>query len=556
MKKIGLTAIAILLAFAAMLAACNGPENEEENYIKSFDVPAEAITCMIGETVVVPEIKAVTKDDEEISAEISVKDPNGGAVTLDSRRFNASMVGTYVITYKIVYLENQEESKTRNVVVSPKPAPVLTLINDFESEDDITIDPDGDSVIWPGDNQQSVENYSLNDDPQFVFNGDKSLKIEMQAKSANYWPGVKFLRSNYAATNDFSEYYSVSMMVYNESAQKIWLKLGNPGKDIGLDPNAWTKVEILVSEMAANGISSDNLLNSDGSFYFWFTFETTFMPVNLYVDAVYAQPDDSEIDYDTPADFIKVNSFEVAPNITKNQNETYLITEPVYELTSGTGEIAYYVYAPDGTELKNTENQPFTAGDEIALSDEGVYKVEYVLSFDNGRVRVKSTLITVRAVLVEPKADVLYADFNEGLDPNLADMGAVWANDGASITHNTNADFAKDGGSAKFDYTVAAGQWPSFRFSNGKFPGLNDKYLAGLKKITMEIYNAGDAEIVIHFNTVLVTLQKGWNNVVIEESQLPQAGIDSGFHFFITSNDYTVGDKIELYVDNVWLIFN
>ena len=140
---------------------------------------------MVGETVVVPEVKAITKDEEEITAEISVKDPQGKDVALDSRRFSADIVGTYVITYKIVYLENQQESKTRNVVVSPKPEPVLTLINDFESLDDILIDPEGDSMIWTGDNTQKAEDYTLNDDPQFVYNGDKSLKIEMRPMSSN-----------------------------------------------------------------------------------------------------------------------------------------------------------------------------------------------------------------------------------------------------------------------------------------------------------------------------------------------------------------------------------
>lgn len=556
MKKIVFAVIACLLAFAAVLSACSDKEKEEEKYIKSFEVPTEAITCMVGETVVVPEVKAITKDKEEITAEISVKDPQGKDVALDSRRFSADIVGTYVITYKIVYLENQQESKTRNVVVSPKPEPVLTLINDFESLDDILIDPEGDSMIWTGDNTQKAEDYTLNDDPQFVYNGDKSLKIEMRPMSSNYWPGVKFLRSNSAETNDFSEYYSASMMVYNESAQKIWLKVGNPGKDVGLEPNVWTKVEILVSEMEANGMAPDNLLNAEGSFYIWFTFESTFTPVNLYVDAVYLQPDDQEIDYDTPQDFVTVNKFEIAPDVTKNQNEKYEITAPDYELSSGTGEISYRVYAPDGTEVKKSDENPFTAGDEISLEESGVYKVVYTLSFDNGRTREKSTLITVKAVVTEPKEDVLYADFNAGLDPNLADMGAVWANDGATVSHNPDANFAKEGGSAKFEYTVAAGQWPSFRFSNGKFPDVNDKFMAGLKKITMEIYNACDKEIVIRFNTVAVTLQSGWNSVSIEETQFVDAGVNAAFHFFITSNDYTVGEKIELYVDNVWLIFN
>ena len=555
MKKIFLAAVAILLALAAVLSACN-EKTEEEKYIKSFDVPAEAITCIVGETVAVPEVKAVTKDDEEILAEISVKDPNGQNVILDSRRFSADIVGTYVITYKIVYLENQEESKTRNVVVSPKPEPVLTLINDFESADDILIDPDGDSAIWPGDNQQNAADYTLNDDPQYVYNGEKSLKIKMRAMSSNYWPGVKFLRSNSAEINDFSDYYSASMMVYNESAQKIWLKVGNPGKDVGLEPNVWTKVEILVSEMEANGIAADNLLNAEGSFYIWFTFETGFSPVNLYVDAVYAQPENSEIDYDTPENFVKVNRFEVAADVTKNQNENYVIEEPVFELSEGTGEISYRVYAPDGTELKKEGELPFEKGDELELLETGVYEIVYTLQFDNGRIREKSTFITVKAQLSEPKEDVLYADFNAGLDPNVADMGAVWANEGATVSHNPDAGFAKEGGSAKFEYTVAAGQWPSFRFSNGKFPDLNSEFMNGLKKITMDIYNAGEKEIVIRFSTVAVTLQKGWNEVVIEESQLAEAGINTAFHFFITSNEYVAGEKIELYIDNVWLRFN
>ncbi|PWM70601.1 MAG: hypothetical protein DBX59_10565 [Bacillota bacterium] len=561
MKKIVFVAIACLLAFAAALSACGGKpqEGEQENYIKSFEVPAEAITCTVGETVVVPEVKAITKNDEEISAEISVKDPAGNAVALDSRRFSAEVEGTYVITYKIVYLENQEnreESKTRNVVVSPKPAPVLTLLNDFESESDILIDPEGDSVIWTADNAQKAEDCTLNTDPQFVFNGDKSLKIEMSAQSANYWPGVKFLRSNSAETNDFSEYYSASMMIYNESEQKIWLYVGNPGKSVGLEPNVWTKAEILVSEMAANGIIADNLLNAAGNFYFWFTFESGFKPVNLYVDALYVQPDDGEIVYDTPKDFVTVNSFETAPDAIKTQGETYAITAPVYELSAGTGEISYRVYAPDGTEIKKTDDQPFAAGDEITLAETGVYKVEYTLTFDNGRTRVKSTDVTVRAAVTEPKDDVLYADFDEGLVPDLAGMGAIWSTEGSTVTLNTNAEFAKDGGSIKFEYTVAENQWPSFRFSGEKFPALSSDFMTGLKKITMEIYNAGDSDVVIKFKDVAVTLQSGWNSVAIEEARLADAGINKDFHFFITSSEYTVGEKIELYVDNVWLRFN
>ncbi|PWM70599.1 MAG: hypothetical protein DBX59_10555 [Bacillota bacterium] len=455
--------------------------------------------------------------------------------------------------------ETLGEGKTLpEIGVLPEQGPVLTLLNDFESESDILIDPEGNSVIWTADNAQKAEDYTLNTDPQFVYNGKSSLKIAMSARSANYWPGVKFFRSNSAETNDFSEYYSASMMIYNESEQKIWLYVGtNPGKSVGLEPNVWTKVEILVSEMAANGIAADNLLNAAGNFYFWFTFESGFKPVNLYVDALYVQPDDGEIVYDTPKDFVTVNSFEIAPDAIKTQGETYAITAPVYELSAGTGEISYRVYAPDGTEIKKTDDQPFAAGDEIALAETGVYKVEYTLTFDNGRTRVKSTDITVKAAVVEPKDDVLYADFDDGLVPDLADMGAVWANYKATMTHNTKAEFAKDGGSVKFGYTVGAvTEWPSFRFSGGKFPALSSDFMTGLKKITMEIYNAGSSNVVIKFKDVAVTLQSGWNSVAIEEARLADAGIDGNFHFFITSSEYTVGEKIELYVDNVWLRFN
>ena len=555
MKKLSLIIVVLIMMIATAMTACTPIPEEKDDYITSFDVPTESITCMVDETIVVPAVTAITKNNEEIVAEISVADPNGNAVTLDSRRFVASVVGTYVITYKITYLETEEMIKTRDVIVEPKPQPVLTLLNDFETEDDILINPDGDSAIWFGDNQQKKEDFTLNDDPAYVYNGEKSLKISLKPMSSNYWPGVKFMLSNLTDKNDFSDYYSVSMVIYNESEQKIWLKVGMPGKDVGLEPHAWTKVEILMSEMQANGIAADNLLNKSGSFYIWFTFETGFSPVDLYIDALYVQADDSEIEYDIPTDYVKVNTFTVAADESKVQNEKYLITAPEYSLSEGEGSISYKVYAPDGTQLLKEGGVEYTAGDEIELLEKGVYKVVYALSYDNGRIKEKTTNITVKAAVVESKPDIVYADFNNGLYPNMDNMGAVWTTEGAIATHNTNAAYAREGGSIKFVYTVAASQWPSLRFSVGKFPTLNDEVMEGLKKITIEIYNNSAMPVTVRFNTVAITLSEGWNIVEISEADLASAGVDNNFHFFITSNEYAVGSVIELYVDNVILNF-
>lgn len=150
-----------------------------------------------------------------------------------------------------------------------------------------------------------VDNYSrytsmiaLNTDPEYVISGRSSLKIV--APYYDYKDSWPFLGFEKLQITDISDYYSVSMWIYNDDSVPVNMKLLDYYGYV-LQPYAWNKIELTTAQIAA--ITGRNVANNKdvttedvNGLNLVYTLNSS-QTIKLYVDAikVNSAPDATEI---------------------------------------------------------------------------------------------------------------------------------------------------------------------------------------------------------------------------------------------------------------------
>ena len=92
----------------------------------------EGMTVIYNSTVNIPTCKVSDSSGENITAEISVKDKDGKDVTVKDNTFVASVLGTYVVTYKATDASGNTATKTLGINCE-----IADLLNGFETLSDV-----------------------------------------------------------------------------------------------------------------------------------------------------------------------------------------------------------------------------------------------------------------------------------------------------------------------------------------------------------------------------------------------------------------------------------
>lgn len=431
-------------AFAAFglfgLAACGNTDKEKpqivfacnDNYLVSvggyFKIPTDEILVIDDTDMNVNAKYTVTKDGQEIP--------------LNGTKFLAETAGKYVVTVSATDKAGNTEQKTIEVYTSEE-----NEINSFD--DEIRI-----NQAWA----KGFTEISLNTDPDYIKDGDGSLKLEVKSHNALGWPGVVVQN---LPINDILEYYSISFWAYNDGNEDVEIYLNRNDTSakarFTLGAKMWTKVEVRgrdyddvfqVQEGTEWGEPECGMCEDIKCFTFHMVRPANSPQFNIYVDS------------------LQVNTQRVYDTLDITADITHPVVGVEYEMPAITAmlgqetvaaNVSYQLCDKDFNEIPLTDNK-------VTLTQAGKYTLFVEAKYDNVTSRKSYMLICANN-----RADNEIEFFEEETALHFFKseyMNLSISNEQAQSSFNSSTSSLKIG--------TSSARWPYLTIGNVPYADLDD----------------------------------------------------------------------------------
>ena len=221
---------------------------------------------------------------------------------------------------------------------------------------------------------------TFNEDPKFIKGGKGSFKFTTKQTGGTTWPSLMLINT---AITDLSDYYSISLWVYNDNDIDYQFRMFSNVQVRWAKAKQWTLFEFTIDELKTiidkdlydPSISEeDQIYKYDVENFANFNLGLTCpnQELTFYFDEFYANKDNKS-----------------APTFSFGQYQTICepnvaYTIPVPEVVNGTAE--WQVYAPDGSVFGEENVASFTP------TQKGEYVIRYIASNDYAQAEYEITV--------------------------------------------------------------------------------------------------------------------------------------------------------------------